>query len=66
MIEPAKLHLSLELRERLEQIADASRLRSALYPSPEPQLIRRRSSRQYPGGRPNPRFIARLCRRHQW
>ncbi|AEY94281.1 hypothetical protein SHJG_p1150 (plasmid) [Streptomyces hygroscopicus subsp. jinggangensis 5008] len=55
MIYPALPHLSPEQRERLEQLADAARLRAALYPSPKPPPVRCRSrSRQYPGGRPNP------------
>lgn len=55
MVHPTPPHLSQEQRERLEQLADVSRLRAALYPSPKPQPVRRRSrSRQYPGGWPNP------------
>lgn len=47
--------------ERLEQLADASRLRQALYPAPEPSPpVRRRFSRQYPGGRLNPWRTMRL------
>ncbi|MFJ4568990.1 hypothetical protein ACIP4U_36130 [Streptomyces caelestis] len=53
MVHPTPPHLSPEQRERLEQLADAARLRAALYPSPKPQPVRRRS-RQFPGGRPNP------------
>ncbi|MGW5803512.1 hypothetical protein ACWFQ7_29480 [Streptomyces bacillaris] len=45
------IELSSEQRERLEHLADASRLRTALYPAPKPRPVRRRS-RQYPGGRP--------------
>ncbi|MDX3371014.1 hypothetical protein PV387_34285 [Streptomyces sp. ME02-6987-2C] len=55
MVHPTLPHLSSEQRERLEQLADAARLRTLLYPSPKPPPVRRRSrSRQYPGGRPNP------------
>ncbi|MCF2131068.1 hypothetical protein L1I79_32285 [Strepomyces sp. STD 3.1] len=55
MVHPTLPHLSPEQCERLEQLADASRLRAALYPSPKPPSVRRRSrSRQYPGGRPSP------------
>lgn len=55
MVAPNPPHLSPEQRERLEQLADAARLRMALYPSPKPPPVRRRSrSRQYPGGRPLP------------
>ncbi|MZF88285.1 hypothetical protein [Streptomyces sp. SID5643] len=53
MVHPSPPHLSPEQRERLEQLADAARLRAALYPSPKPPPVRRRS-RQFPGGRPNP------------
>ncbi|MFI7359530.1 hypothetical protein ACIBTP_37050 [Streptomyces avidinii] len=54
MVAPALPHLSLAQRERLEQLADAARLRTALYPVPKPAPTRRRSrTRQYPGGRPN-------------
>ncbi|MFI1018229.1 hypothetical protein [Streptomyces sp. NPDC020965] len=49
--------------ERLEELADASRLRWALYLAPEPPPVRRRFSRQYPGGRPNPRRTMRPRRR---
>ncbi|MEU7088111.1 hypothetical protein [Streptomyces achromogenes] len=59
------IQLSPEQRERLEHLADASRLRTALYPSPKPHPVRRRS-RQYPGGRPSPSRTARLRRRHFW
>ncbi|MFJ2900603.1 hypothetical protein ACIO87_37815 [Streptomyces sp. NPDC087218] len=53
-------HLSPERLKRLAELADASRLRAALYPPP----ARRRSrSRQYPGGRPNPWRTARGSRR---
>ncbi|MGW7410029.1 hypothetical protein ACWGI9_41180 [Streptomyces sp. NPDC054833] len=55
---------SPELLERLEQFADASRLRAALYQSPKPPPVRHRS-RQYPGGRPNPWRTARLRRRRR-
>ncbi|MFJ4767506.1 hypothetical protein ACIP88_00090 [Streptomyces uncialis] len=52
--------------ERLEQLADAARLRVTLYPAPEPPPARRRRfSRQYPGGRPNPWRTMRLRRRRQ-
>lgn len=63
MVNPIPSYISPERLERLEQLADASRLRAALYPSPKPPPIRRRS-RQYPGGRPNPWRAARLRRRH--
>lgn len=53
MVHPTLPPLSPEQRERLEQLADAARLRAALYPSPKPPPVRRRS-RQFPGGRPNP------------
>jgi len=64
MVDPIPPHISPELLERLKQLADASRLRMALYPSPKPPLVRRRS-RRYPGGRPNPWRSARLSRRRQ-
>ncbi|QKZ18596.1 hypothetical protein [Streptomyces chartreusis] len=56
------IQLSPQQRERLEQLADAIRLRATLYPPPKPPI--RRRSRQYPGGRPNPWRAARLRRRH--
>ncbi|MFI0742735.1 hypothetical protein ACH4PU_32335 [Streptomyces sp. NPDC021100] len=60
MAAPSPPHLSPEQRKRLEQLAGAARLRTALYPSPNPPPARHRSrSRQYPGGRPNPRRTAR-------
>ncbi|KOV78399.1 MULTISPECIES: hypothetical protein [Streptomyces] len=63
MVHPPPPHLSPEQRERLEQLADAARLRTALYPSPKPPPVRRRShSRQYSGGRPNPWRTARRRR----
>ncbi|MEV7080037.1 hypothetical protein AB0N88_16045 [Streptomyces sp. NPDC093516] len=51
MVHPTPPHLSPEQRERLEQLADAARLRAALYRSPKPVRSR---TRQFPGGRPNP------------
>ncbi|WP_406500255.1 hypothetical protein OG936_37980 [Streptomyces sp. NBC_00846] len=66
MVEPVRSSLSPEQRERLEQLADASRLRAALYPSPKlPPLRHRARSRQYPSGRPNPRRSARTRRHRQ-
>ncbi|WP_445398765.1 hypothetical protein ACSMX9_29865 [Streptomyces sp. LE64] len=59
---PPPSRLSPEQRERLEQLADAGRLRAALYqvPKPSPPARRRsRGARQYPGGRPKPWHIAR-------
>ncbi|MEU6504498.1 hypothetical protein ABZ895_33690 [Streptomyces californicus] len=56
------IQLSPKHLERLEQLADAGRLRTALYPAREPQPVRRRS-RQYPGGRPTFR-APRLRRRY--
>ncbi|MFB9608596.1 hypothetical protein ACFFTQ_37155 [Streptomyces roseofulvus] len=55
MVEPVRLSLSPEQRERLEQLAEAARLRTMeLNPSPKPPPVRRRSrSRQHPGGRPS-------------
>lgn len=64
MVEPVRLSLSPEQRERLEQLADAARLRMALYPLPMSQPVRGRSrSRQHPGGRPSPWRTARGRRR---
>ncbi|WP_327169964.1 hypothetical protein [Streptomyces subrutilus] len=64
MVDLILIQLSPEQRERLEQLADASRLRTA-HPSPKPPPVRRRS-RQYPGGRLNPWRTARLRRRYWW
>lgn len=61
---PTHLYLSPEQLEHLEELADASRLRAARSPSPKPPPVRR-SSWQYPVGRPNPWRSARLRRRHQ-
>ncbi|MFJ9822631.1 hypothetical protein ACIRU3_47115 [Streptomyces sp. NPDC101151] len=64
MVHPTPPHLSPEQRERLDQLADASRLCAALYPSPKPPPVRRGSrSRQFPGGRPNP---LRTVRGRRW
>jgi hypothetical protein len=64
MVEPTPPELSPEQRERLKQLADASRLRAALYPPQPPP--RRRRTRQYPGGKPNPPWQpARYRRRRQ-
>ncbi|MFC9751238.1 hypothetical protein ACFQ7N_19260 [Streptomyces niveus] len=57
MVEPTPLRLSPERLEHLQRLADASRLRTVLYPSPKPPP--RRRSRQYPAGRPNPWQVAR-------
>ncbi|MFF1285801.1 hypothetical protein [Streptomyces sp. NPDC058299] len=65
MVNPIPTYLWPKQLERLEELVDASRLRvAALYSSPKPQSLRRRSrSRQYPGGRPNPWRTARgRCR----
>ncbi|MFI6530662.1 hypothetical protein [Streptomyces uncialis] len=53
--------------DRLEQLADAARLRQALYAAPEPPPAARprRFSRQYPGGRLNPWRTMRLRRRRR-
>ncbi|AVH61791.1 hypothetical protein C4B68_40150 (plasmid) [Streptomyces dengpaensis] len=64
MVDPIPPHISPERLERLKQLADASRLRVALYPAPKPAPVRRRS-RQYPGGRPNSWSTARPRRRHR-
>ncbi|POX39433.1 hypothetical protein [Streptomyces sp. Ru72] len=64
MVAPTPFYLSPELLERLQQLADASRLRAALYTSPTPPPVRRRR-RQHQGGRPNPWRTARLRRRCQ-
>ncbi|MFF2411458.1 hypothetical protein [Streptomyces sp. NPDC058092] len=53
MVEPTPAYISPEQMERLEQLADASRLRAALFRPPKPPSVRRRS-RQYPGGWLNP------------
>ncbi|MEV6734550.1 MULTISPECIES: hypothetical protein [unclassified Streptomyces] len=64
MVDPIPTHISPERLERLAELADASRLRAALYSFPKPPPIRRRSrSRQYPWGRPNRWRTARWCRR---
>ncbi|QSS95539.1 hypothetical protein [Streptomyces sp. M54] len=58
------IQLSPKHLERLKQLTDASRLRTALYPAREPRPVRRRS-RQYPGGRPTwhaPRLRRRYIR----
>ncbi len=47
--------LAPEYMERLEQLADAVRLRAVLYAAPAvPAPVRGRRTQQYPGGRPNP------------
>ncbi|WP_424863406.1 hypothetical protein [Streptomyces sp. MMS24-I29] len=66
MVAPTLPHLTPEQREHLEQLADAARLRAALYPSPKPTPARPAPlppPRQYPGGRPNPWRTARGRRR---
>lgn len=64
MVAPIPPHLSPERLEYLQQLADASRLRAALYQSPKLPPVRRRS-RQFPGGRANPWRLARLRRRQR-
>ncbi|MFD4860653.1 hypothetical protein [Streptomyces atratus] len=51
MVDPIPTYISPERLERLAELADAARLRAALFPSPKPPPVRRRS-RQYPAGRP--------------
>lgn len=62
MVVPIPLYLSPEDLKHLQQLADASLLRVALYASLEPPPVRHRS-RQYPCGRPNPWRSVRLRRR---
>ncbi|MBE1603027.1 hypothetical protein H4687_009256 [Streptomyces stelliscabiei] len=65
MVDPAPPYLSPKQLEHLAQLIDASRLRvAALYRSPKPPPVRRRS-RLYSGDRPNPWRSARLRRRRQ-
>ncbi|MFG2351660.1 hypothetical protein [Streptomyces phaeochromogenes] len=52
MVDPMPPCLSTERVKHLQQLADASQVRAALYPSPKPLPVRR-LSRRYPGGRPN-------------
>lgn len=66
MVAPTPPRLSPEQCERLEQLADAARLRMALYRSPTttpPPAWGRSRSWQYPGGRPNPWRTTRGRRR---
>ncbi|MEU6481053.1 hypothetical protein ABZ858_30090 [Streptomyces sp. NPDC047017] len=64
MVAPIPLHLSPERLKHVQQLADASRPRAALYPSPKSTPARRRSrSRQFPGARPNLRRTVRGRRR---
>ncbi|MDX3748733.1 hypothetical protein [Streptomyces sp. AK08-02] len=64
MVDPIPPYLTPEQLKHLQRLADASRLRVALYASPEPPPVRRRSP-QYPGGRSNPWWSVRLRRRRQ-
>lgn len=64
MVEPIPTYLSPERLARLEELADASRLRAALFLSPKPPPIRRRS-RQYPGGWSNTWRYVHLRRHRQ-
>ncbi|MEU8489319.1 hypothetical protein [Streptomyces sp. NPDC048641] len=65
MVDPIPTYISPERLERLAELADAARLRAALYPAPKPPPVRRRS-RQYPGGRPNQwQAAVRRRRRHR-
>ncbi len=58
--------LTPELLARLGQITDAVRLRAVLYAAPAvPAPGRRRWTRQYPGGRPNPPRVVRPHRSHR-
>lgn len=58
MVDPIPL-LSPEQLERLKELADASRLRAARSQPPKPPQ-RRRRTRQYPSGKPNPRGSPRV------
>ncbi|MEU9331286.1 hypothetical protein AB0D91_47630 [Streptomyces canus] len=64
MVDPIAPFLSPERLKHLQQLADAARLRAALYPSPKPPPVRR-PSRQYPGGRSNPWRAPRVRRRRR-
>ncbi|MCX5207626.1 hypothetical protein OG897_40255 [Streptomyces sp. NBC_00237] len=66
MANPAPTYISPKQLKRLEELAAASQLRAALFPSPSPKTPpARRRSRQYPGGLPNPWWSARPRRRLQ-
>ncbi len=54
MVNPIPPYISPKRLERLEEFADASRLRAVLYPPKPPPLRRRTRSRQFPSGRSNP------------
>ncbi|GGW25541.1 hypothetical protein GCM10010381_06570 [Streptomyces xantholiticus] len=59
MVDPIPLYLPERL-EHLQHIADASRLRAALYLSPKPSTVRRRSRRADTPARPaTPRLLVR-------
>ncbi|MEU9624884.1 hypothetical protein ACIODT_39125 [Streptomyces sp. NPDC088251] len=50
---PIPTYISPERLERLAALADAARLRAALYPAPKPPPLRHHSrSQQHPGGQP--------------
>ncbi|MFI1051789.1 hypothetical protein [Streptomyces griseoruber] len=63
MVDPIP-QLSPEQLARLQETADASRLRVALYPAPKPPQ-RRRRTRQYPSGKPNPPWQPTRYRRRR-
>lgn len=62
MVDPILTYISPKRLERLAELADAARLRAALFPSAKPTPARRRS-RQYPGNRSNPWRTVRGRRR---
>ncbi|MDP9607749.1 hypothetical protein [Streptomyces demainii] len=61
MVHPTPPHLSPEQRERLEQLADAARLRAALYPSPKPPPVWCRSHARLPVRLRTPLFPGGWC-----
>ncbi|WP_405681131.1 hypothetical protein OG239_00550 [Streptomyces sp. NBC_00868] len=64
MVNPIPTCISPERLGRLAELADAARLRAALYPAPEPLPVQRRArSRQHPSCRPNTWRTARSRRR---
>lgn len=52
-MDPTRLELSPERLRQIRHLVEEIRRRQAAYPSPKPPQ-RRRRTRQYPSGKPNP------------
>lgn len=63
-MDPTRLELSPERLRQIQHLVEESRQRQAMYPPPKPPQ-RRRGTRQYPSGKPNPPWQPTRYRRRR-